>query len=143
MRSQSGDRYQILTALAFIPAGFTLRVGVNPYLREIGHELFRILASFESVGQAANGVRVTLPIARPGDLGSWAPGFGALIYGCVGNNESIVVIEISHRGKNYMHVMPSLPIISGASQLGPGYARSITRRMLIFRRSYCQFFGMR
>lgn len=61
------------------PTGFTLRVGVNPCLGEIGHERFRILAGFESVGQATNGVRVAFAITRPSDLSAWAPGFGALI----------------------------------------------------------------
>jgi len=56
-----------------------LRITINPSLGETDHEVFCILAGFESVRQSADGVRMTLSIARPSDLGPRAPGFAALV----------------------------------------------------------------
>ena len=56
-----------------------LGISINPSLGETDHEVFCILAGFESVRQSGDGVRMTLPIARPSDLGPRAPGFAALV----------------------------------------------------------------
>jgi hypothetical protein len=56
-----------------------LRISINPSLGETDHEVFCILARFESVRQSADGVRMALPIASPSDLGPRTPGFAALV----------------------------------------------------------------
>ena len=70
----------VLFALSASPfANSASRVTVNPGLGEANHELLRILARTEFIRQTADGVRLTQPIARPGDLRPRAPGFRALV----------------------------------------------------------------
>jgi hypothetical protein len=73
-----------------------LRISVNPRFGEIYCEAFRLLRCLKLIREAANGVRVPLAIAFPGNFSSRTPQLGALVYGCVGDNEAIIIIQISH-----------------------------------------------
>jgi hypothetical protein len=73
-----------------------LRVTVNPCFGEMDDKSFRILTSFESIRQTADGMRVPLAIDFPGYLSSRTPQLGALIQGCVGDDKMVFVIQVRH-----------------------------------------------
>jgi hypothetical protein len=54
------------------------------------------LRSFESICQAADGMRVPLASLFPSDFRSRTPQLGALVYGRMRDNKAIIVIQVSH-----------------------------------------------
>jgi len=77
----------------------TLRVTVDPCFGEMDDKSFRILTSFESIRQAADGMRMPLAIAFPGNLSARSPQLSALVQGCVGDNKPLFVIQVRHDQK--------------------------------------------
>lgn len=73
-----------------------LRVGVNPCFGEIDYKPFRFLGSLEAIRQPTEGMGLPLAIPFPSDFRSRAPELGALVYGRMGDNKSIIVIQVSH-----------------------------------------------
>src|SRR6266576_2305154 len=103
-RSPSLLNAQRLTALAS-------RIRIDPRFREIDDKPLSVLGAFESIGQPADAVRMPLPVSLPGNLRARAPLLVALIQGSKSNDQTIVVIEVSHAGRNYRHVASLMPII--------------------------------
>ncbi len=73
-----------------------LRVGVNPCFGKIDYKPLRFLGSLEAIRQATEGMGLPLAIPFPSDFRSRAPELGALVYGRMGDNKSIIVIQVSH-----------------------------------------------
>src|SRR5215208_7037127 len=73
-----------------------LRIGIDPRLGESDDKTFGIFACFEPVRYAADRMRKALSAAFPGDFRARAPIFGALVHRCIGDDEPVIIIKISH-----------------------------------------------
>ena len=73
-----------------------LPIGVNPAFSKVNDKSFRFLSGFESIRQRFNRMGVALAIGLPSDFRAGAPKFAALLKSRVGDDQPIVVKQVSH-----------------------------------------------
>ena len=84
------------------PRTASLRVRIDPRFGEIDGEFLSILAAFEAVRQAADGMRAPLAVSLPGNFRTGAPLLVALVERRECDDQPVVVIEIRHSWENYI-----------------------------------------
>jgi len=98
-------------ASPFTPYVCKSRIRVNPRLGKIDDKLFRVLPGLEAVGQAPDAMGVPPTIPRPGDFGARGPLLVTLVLRCEGDDQSIIVVKVCHRARNYRQLVMRLPTI--------------------------------
>ena len=79
-----------------------LRVRIDPSFGEIDDEPFRVVATREAIRQAGDTVRAARAVAFPSNLRARAPPLVALAKRREGDDQAVVVVQISHGWENYI-----------------------------------------